>query len=98
MAEFEWDEEKRLENIRLRQVDFRRAVGIFENPVVEAKDDRLAYGEDRYRALGRVSEEYYLVADTWRGASRRIITAWKVGQDGQKRYQAVLARRDQEDD
>ena len=48
--------------------------------------------------LGRVGEDYYLVAHTWRGTRRRIITAWKVGQDGKKRYEALLARRNRGDD
>lgn len=94
MDGFEWDEDKRLANIRFRKVDFRVAVRIFENPVIEAEDDRAAYGEERIRALGRVGEDYYLVAYTWRGANRRIITAWKVGQDGQERYETILAQRD----
>ncbi len=98
MAGFEWDEEKRLENIRLRGVDFRAAVGIFDNPTLEAEDDREDYGEPRFRALGHAGEDYYFVAYTWRGDCRRIITAWKVGQDGKKRYEALLARRSRGDD
>lgn len=94
MGGFEWNEDKRHENIRLRKVDFRVAVRIFENPVIEAEDDREDYNEPRFRALGHFGDEYYLVAYTWRGNRRRIITAWKVGEDGKKRYQAILARRD----
>jgi hypothetical protein len=29
---------------------------------------------------------------TWRGENRRIISAWKVGDHGKRRYQALLAR------
>jgi uncharacterized DUF497 family protein len=94
MGGFEWDEEKRLENIRVRKVDFRVAVRIFDNPVIEAEDNRADYNEERIRALGHVGDDYYLVAYTWRGGNRRIITAWKVSESGKKRYQAILARRD----
>jgi uncharacterized protein len=98
MTGFEWDKDKRLENIELRKVDFRVVVNIFDNPVIEAEDDREDYGEPRFRALGRFGQDYYFVAYTWRGTCRRIITAWKVGQDGKKRYEALLARRDRGDD
>jgi|SRR2546430_10523837 len=62
-------------------------------PCRRSRDDRRSdYGEIRIRALGHVDDEYYLVVYTWRGDIRRIISAWKVGEDGKKRYQAFLAR------
>ncbi len=88
---FEWDEEKRLVNIVERGVDFRYVQRIFENPVIEADDGRNDYGESRIRALGHVDDAYYLVAYTWRGGHRRIISAWKVGEDGKRRYTAILS-------
>ena len=90
---FEWDEEKRRRNLDEHGVDFRDAALIFENAVVEAEDRRSDYGEIRVRALGHVDDDYYLVVYTWRGDNRRIISAWKVGEDGKKRYQTLLARR-----
>ena len=76
---FEWDEEKRRLNLAEHGVDFR--------------DAALIFGESRSRPLGHVDDDYYLVAYAWRGENRRIISAWKVGEDGKKRYQALLARR-----
>jgi hypothetical protein len=88
---FEWDEEKRWQNIRDHGVDFRYAQRIFDNPTIEAEDERNDYGEIRKRALGYIEEDdYYLVVYTWRGGNRRIISAWKVGEDGKQRYQAIL--------
>jgi uncharacterized protein len=89
---FEWDEQKWRENLDEHGVDFADAALIFANPVLEAEDDRQDYGEVRIRALGHVGEDYYLVVYTWRGENRRIISAWKVGDDGKRRYQATLAR------
>jgi uncharacterized protein len=89
---FEWDESKRLANIRDHGVDFREAAQIFRNPVIEARDAREDYGEERLRALGHVQGRYYLVAYTWRGRRRRIIGAWKTGEDGKQRYEAILSR------
>jgi uncharacterized DUF497 family protein len=93
MIGFEWDEAKRLRNIEDHGVDFRLAARIFGNPVIESEDDRSDYAEARVRALGHAGEDYYLVAYTWRGKNRRIISAWRVGNHGRKRYQAILSRR-----
>lgn len=89
---FEWDEDKREQNLRAHGVDFMDAALVFTNPVLEAPDEREDYGETRIRALGHVGEDYYLVTYTWRGQVRRIISAWKVGENGKRRYQAILAR------
>ena len=95
---FSWDEGKRRENWRRRKVDLLEAALIFEDPeVVESVDDRGDYGEQRIRALGQVAGTFYLVAYTWRSGTRHLITAWKVGEHGRRRYQAILARRDQAD-
>jgi hypothetical protein len=93
MDGFEWDEDKRRRNLEDHGVDFRLAALVFIAPVVEAEDKRDDYGEARYRALGRVGDEYFVVAYTWRGTNRRIISAWKVDENGKRRYKAVLAGR-----
>ena len=90
--DFDWDRKKRLENIETHGVDFLRAARIFKNPVVESNDERKEYGEVRIRALGHDEEEYFVVVYTWRGAKRRLISAWKVGEDGKRRYRAILTR------
>jgi uncharacterized DUF497 family protein len=90
--DFEWDEAKRLSNIEERGVDFRDAALIFEGIVIAREDKREDYGEQRFRALGRVDDEYYVVAYTWRGSAVRIISAWKVDEDGKKRYEEILSR------
>jgi uncharacterized protein len=92
MRNVEWDEGKRRENIRDRGVDFLRASLIFDRETIEAEDTRQDYGERRYRALGQVDDECFVVVYTWRGRNRRIISAWKLGEDGRRRYQAILAR------
>jgi len=91
LFEVVWDESKRLSNIEERGVDFRDAALIFEGPVITKEDSREDYGEQRFRALGRVDSEYYVVAYTWRGSTCRIISAWKVDEDGRKRYEKILS-------
>jgi len=96
---FSWDEKKRVENWKARKVDFAEAIGIFDDPeVVESIDDRKAYGEERIQALGQTDGVFYLVAYTWRGDTRHIITAWKVGEDGKRRYEALFAKRHRSDE
>jgi uncharacterized DUF497 family protein len=89
--DFEWDETKRRGNLAVHGVDFEDAALIFAGPIVEAEDCREAYGERRFRALGAVEGEFFLVAYTWRGTVRRIISAWRVDDDGRRRYAAILA-------
>ena len=91
--DFEWDERKRSSNIAKHGVDFREAALIFRSPTLEAEDRRGRGGEVRIRALGHVDGSYLMVVYTWRGDARRIISAWKVGKDGKRRYQAAFARR-----
>lgn len=90
---FDWDEEKRAENLRRRKVDFAVAAQIFAGPVVAAADDRHEYGEKRFRAIGQFEGNTYVVAYTLRDETWHIITAWKVGKAGERRYRALLARR-----
>jgi len=91
--DFEWDESKRVNNLQEHGVDFRDAAQIFEGLFLEAADTRSEYGEQRFRALGQVGRDYFIVAYTWRGEKRRIISPWKVDDEGKKRYAAILARR-----
>ena len=93
MDGFEWDEDKRQRNLVERGVDFRLAAAIFENFALEARDNRTDYGEARYRAVGQVGDETFVVIYVWRGRNRRIISAWRVGERGRRRYQALLSGR-----
>ena len=98
MTDFDWSEDNRSANIRARGVDFLRAVRIFRGPVLAVQDDRNDYGEVSWRALGEADGEYFLVVYTWRGETRRIISAWKLGKHGRRRYQALLGGGNREDD
>ena len=90
--DFEWDEAKRLSNLEERGVDFQDAALIFQGTVIVKEDTRENYGEQRFRAIGQVDNEYYVVAYTWRGSVLRIISTWKVDEDGRKRYEEILSR------
>jgi hypothetical protein len=89
---FDWDETKRLSNLEERGVDFKDAALIFEGPVIAKEDTRKDYGERRFRALGKVDDEYYLVAYILRESICWIISAWEVGENGKRRYEEILSR------
>ncbi|HMN88046.1 MAG TPA: BrnT family toxin [Bauldia sp.] len=89
---FDWDDAKCEDNIGRRGVDFAIAARIFAGPVLSREDRRREYGEQRFRAVGRFEGQAYVVVYTLRGEVRHIITAWKVGEAGEKRYRTLLAR------
>ena len=96
----ERDEPKRQSNLEDHGVDFMDAALIFEGVFLEAEDKRSDYGELRLRALGRVGDDSFMVAYRWRkdvgrGEVRRIISAWRVDDDGKRRYEAILDRNPQ---
>jgi uncharacterized DUF497 family protein len=84
MAElsFEWDEEKNAANIKNHDIDFLDASLIFENPIIEAVDDREDYGE-----LGLSGRTVLRVVYTWRRENLvRIISARKANRDDAEKY------------
>ncbi len=93
--EFEWDENKRQEVWDRRQVDLAHAVLVFDDAsrktLVDAKHGD---GEIRYLTLGRVGEQSFVVAYTRRAEKIRIVTAWRVGEVGRRRFQALFDRAD----
>jgi len=88
----EWDEPKRQSNREDHGVDFKDAALIFAGIFLEAEDTRRDYGETRVRALGHVGDDYFMIVFTWRGEARRIISAWRVDDEGKRRYEAIPNR------
>jgi len=85
--EFEWDEAKARVNLRKHKVSFLTAAAIFWNKRLERVGDREEYGELRWIALGRVEDEVYRVAYTWRGENLiRLISAQKASKDEREIY------------
>ena len=91
--EFEWDDEKNNANILKHGVDFEDAMLIFETFVLSAEDRRHDYGERRFRSIGVVDDECFVVVHTQRGSSVRLISAWKGGTDERELYRAHVSRR-----
>jgi uncharacterized protein len=49
--EFEWDEAKRLSNIRKHGIDFTEITSIFDGEIIINEDTSSFYGEPRYILL-----------------------------------------------
>ena len=84
--QFEWNEEKRQQNIEKHGVDLLFAAMIFEGATLTREDDRHDYGEVRFASLGLVDDVPYVVIHTERNGMVRLISAWKGGRKDYERY------------
>ncbi len=84
--QFEWDENKRLINIRKHGIDFADVPPIFELDTVTVIDDRFEYGETRYQTLGLLKAHVIMVVHTESETVIRIISARKANQYEEKIY------------
>ncbi|MEO0772873.1 MAG: BrnT family toxin [Pseudomonadota bacterium] len=84
--EFEWNEEKRRDNIEKHGVDLLFAALVFDGDTITREDDRHDYGETRFATLGLIDDKPYVVIHTQRGERTRLISAWKGGRKEYERY------------
>jgi uncharacterized DUF497 family protein len=90
MPDFEWDPEKEALNIRKHGIDFTTAQLIWEGRVLERVDDRREYGEVRFQAFGVVDNRILTVIFTWRGETRRIISARRANLREKRFFEAEI--------
>jgi len=83
---FEWDEKKRLINIKKHGIDFIDVPAIFALDTVTVIDDRFEYGEVRYQTLGLLKSRVILVVHTESETLIRIISARKATKYEEKIY------------
>lgn len=84
--EFEWDEDKRLTNIRKHGIDFVDVATIFESDTVIVEDSRFDYSEQRWLALGLLNGRVVVVVYTERNRKLRIISIRKATKYEQRTY------------
>jgi hypothetical protein len=73
-VEFEWDEAKRIANLRKHGVDFARVVAFEWDTARESEDRRRDYGERRWIAHGRIGPELHVLIYTRRHGRVRVIS------------------------
>ncbi len=85
--QFEWDDDKAVENLRYHRVSFEQATFAFNDAfAVEWIDERQAYGEERSILLGITNGQVLTVVYTERGERIRIISAWRAARREQDDY------------
>lgn len=90
--DFEWDEAKNLHNIKKHRIDFEAAKLVFAGPCLERLDKRRAYGEERVICVGAVRGLEIVVVYTWRGKTRRLISARRANDRERQAYRQALLR------
>jgi uncharacterized DUF497 family protein len=90
--DFEWDEAKRLSNIAKHQIDFLRAIMLFDGRSYLDLDSAYA-GEPRQLRVGMLDGVCVTVVWTWRGPGKaRMISVRRSRGDEKGRYQALYGR------
>lgn len=91
---WEWDEAKRLENIRKHRIDFRDVSAVFDGPMLLRLDQREDYGEERWIALGLLGHGVVVVVYTERdGDTIHIISARKANRWERDTFERGLPNR-----
>ena len=92
---FEWDEAKNRQNIRKHGLSLRTAARLFEQPHLVNLDNRQAYGEDRWIAVGLIGLVICIVAysdrvDEHGTRTIRIISARKATRRERDKYEKEI--------
>jgi uncharacterized DUF497 family protein len=88
-SDFEWDENKRLSNIRKHAIDFLDAIEIFASNYVDA-ESKLG-NEPRRKATGMLGDRYVTVVYTVRTPNIRLISARPARDNERRTYRAIYA-------
>jgi uncharacterized DUF497 family protein len=88
---YEWDEDKRAANLAKHGVDFIEA-GQFEwTTAIEVRDNRFDYGEERWVALGLISNRPHVLIYTRRGEKIRLISLRRANNREREYYEKTKA-------
>ena len=85
--QFEWDEAKRLINIRKHGIDFMDAIDIFGSPSLTWEDTRYEYDEERFVSIGLLKQIVIVVVYTYpEDDTIRIISVRKANKNEQETF------------
>ena len=83
---FEWDEDKRLANIKNHEIDFIDVLEVFDGDIFTIEDDRYSYGEQRFVTFGLLKGRVVAVVNTDRDEFIRIISVRKATKNEHRCY------------
>jgi len=86
---FQWDPKKDTINLRKHGLAFEDVVGIFNGLYLELPDEQHER-EQRWIVSGEARGRVVIVVYTWRGNSRRIISARKATKAEQEEYYSAI--------
>jgi uncharacterized DUF497 family protein len=86
VVDYEWDEAKRLSNLRKHGIDFTDVPAVFDGDIITVKDDRANYGEQRFVTLGLLQGRVVAIVHLELEHSTRIISARKATKYERKIY------------
>ena len=86
MVRFEWDEEKRIANLKRHGIDFRDVYRVFDFDRFLLEDDRYDYGEQRWISFGLLFGEVVAVTHTETDEVIRIISVRRAEKHEEERY------------
>jgi uncharacterized DUF497 family protein len=90
ITQFEWDENKRQQNLAKHGVDFLRAALVFDGrPAVMLYSPRA--GEDRWQTTAAIEGRLITVIWTWRDERCRIISARRARDGEERAYRQTYA-------
>jgi uncharacterized DUF497 family protein len=84
--EIEFDPRKDVENLKKHGISLARATDMEFEPPYPIVDDRVEYGETRYRAFGMIDGVLHFVAFTYRGGVLRPISLRRANRMEAKRH------------
>ncbi len=83
---FEWDENKRITNLKTHGIDFADAYELFDYDRYLFEDDRFDYGETRWISFGLLFGEVVVVTHTESDEVVRFISVRKAKKNEQEIY------------
>jgi uncharacterized protein len=84
--EFEWDESKRVSNLRKHGIDFSDVPIVFNGAIVTVEDERFDYGEERFVTFGLLQGQVVVVVHTESEDLIRVISTRKATKYEQQTY------------
>ncbi len=88
---FEWDENKRLQNLAKHQLDFAEGYVVFESFHVFGQV-RTVDGELRQLVTGRFEDLYVTIVFTIRDGSTRLISMRRARREEREHYETIYRR------